>query len=175
MIERTYLRIQTPAKLSHFLQGNKMSHFSKVLPLNNEPSVLSKGCFSVRYFFPMMQWSRAHLLWHLCWESHFLEGPFPSDKIHISFLPVPLMAWMPVNYVLGLATRQRPNKVGVMIGMDSHAWEKQVLLIGSRRCAHSCRGSRLAEGRRHRCSGRKLLMLGMFVGTGCRSRREGRV
>ena len=85
MIERTYLRIQTQAKLSHFLQGNKVSHFSKVLPLNNEPSVLSKGCFSVRYFFPMMQWSRAHLLWHLCWESHFLEGPFPSDKIHISF------------------------------------------------------------------------------------------
>lgn len=32
-----------------------------------------------------MQWRNAHLLWHLCWESHFLEGPFPSDKIHISF------------------------------------------------------------------------------------------
>lgn len=36
-------------------------------------------------FFPMMQWCSAHLLWHLCWESHFLEGPFPSDIIHISF------------------------------------------------------------------------------------------
>lgn len=33
----------------------------------------------------MMQRCRTHLLWHLCWESHFLEGPFPSDKTHISF------------------------------------------------------------------------------------------
>lgn len=61
-----------------------MSHFSRVSPLNNDPSVLSKGCFAARHFFPMMQWCKAHLLWHLCWESHFLEGPFPSDKIHIS-------------------------------------------------------------------------------------------
>lgn len=43
------------------------------------------------------------------------------------------MARMPENYVLSLAARQRqrPNKVGVMIGMDSYAWEKQVLFIGS--------------------------------------------
>lgn len=84
------------------------------------------------------------------------------------------MAWMPVNYVLVLASRQRPNKVGVMIGTDSHAWEKQVLFIGSCRCAHCCGGSRLVEGRHHR-SGRKLLMPGMFVGTGWPRRREGRV
>lgn len=67
------------------LKGNKMSHSSRVSPLNNDPSVLSKGCLSARNFFPMMQWCNTHLLWHLCWESHFLEGPFPSDKIHISF------------------------------------------------------------------------------------------
>lgn len=73
--------------------------------------------------------------------------------------------WMPVNYVLVLASRQRPNKVGVMIGMNRQAWEKQVLFIGSCRCAHCCGGLRLVEGRHHR-SGRKLLMPGMFVGTG---------
>lgn len=84
------------------------------------------------------------------------------------------MAWMLVNYVLGLATGQRPNKVGVMIGIDSHAWEKQVLFIGSHRCAHSCGGLRLAEGRHHR-SGRKLLMPGMFAGMGRPRRRVGRV
>lgn len=89
-------------------------------------------------------------------------------------MPVLLVAWMPENYVLGLASRQRPNKVGVMIGTDGHAWEKQVSFIGSHRCAHSCRGSRLVELRHHR-SGRKLLMPGMFVGTGLLGRREGRV
>lgn len=54
-----------------------------------------------------------------------------------------------MNYVLGLASRQRPNKVGVMIGMDGHAQEKQVSFIGSRRCAHSCGALRLVEGRHH--------------------------
>lgn len=150
-----------------------MSNFSTVSPLNNDPSVLSKGCFAARYFFPMMQWCNTHLLWHLCWERHFLEGPFPSNNSCFS-LTVPLMAWMPVNYVLGLASWQRPNKVGVMIGMDSHAWKKQVLFIGSLRCAHSFRSLRLVEGRHH-CSGRKLLMPGMFVGMGWPRQREGRV
>lgn len=48
-----------------------------------------------------------------------------------------------------------------------------MLFIGSHRCAHGCRALRLVEGRRHR-SGRKLLMPGMFVGTGWLGRREGR-
>lgn len=80
---------------------------------------------------------------------------------------------MPVNYVLGLASWQRPNKVGVMIGVDSHARKKQVSFIGSHRCAHCHGASRLADGRHHR-SGRKLLMPGMFVGTGWPRWREGR-
>lgn len=99
---------------------------------------------------------------HIC--SDICAGKVIFWKVRNFFLPVPLTASMPVNYVLRLATRQRPNKVGVMIGMDSHAWEKQVLFIGSQWCAHGCRGSRLVEGRHHR-SERKLLMPGMFVGT----------
>lgn len=102
----------------------------------------------------------------------FVLGKSFSGRSENFFSPVPLKARMPVNYVLRLATRQRPNKVGVMIGMDSHAWEKQVLFIGSRWCAHSCRGLRLVEGRHHR-SERKLLMPGVFCGHGWPRRREG--
>lgn len=66
-----------------------------------------------------MQWCRAHLLWHLCWEKSFsLEGLFPAIK------SIFLKAC--ASGVLGLAARQRPNKVGVMIGMNSHASETGV-------------------------------------------------
>lgn len=44
-------------------------------------------------FFPMMQWCNTHLLWHLCWESHFLEGPFPSDKNPYFFFCLVCLSW----------------------------------------------------------------------------------
>lgn len=72
-------------------------------------------------------------------------------------------SWMPT--IMHWALRQSPNKVVIMIGTDSQAWEKQVLFIGSQRCDHSGGALRLVE-ERHRRSGKKLLMPGVFCGHG---------
>lgn len=155
------------------LKGNKMSHSSRVWPLNNDPSVLSNARLTAANFFPMMQWHKAHLLWHLCWESHFLEGPFPSDKIHISSCLclswpgcpwITCWDWLPdrgqIKWVLWLAwtaTFERNRccslaHTDVPIAAEPCDWwrEDTTALGGS------------------------SLMAGKFVGTGWPRRREGR-
>lgn len=67
-----------------------------------------------------------------------------------------------------LALRQRPNKVGVMIGMDSHAWEKQVSFIGSHWCAHSYGDLWLVERRHHRSEEEACCCRACLWAWGCR-------
>jgi len=140
------------------LVGRKMTQSSQVWPQNNDPSVPSKAVLLQETFF---QWCND--------ATHFCDTCAGQVIVWIYLcfftLPAPLVDWMPVIHVLGLASRQKPNKVAVKIGTDRHGWETQVSLIGSHRCAHGCGASRLVEERHHR-SGRKPLMPGMFVGMG---------
>lgn len=61
-----------------------MSHFSKVHSWTISPQSYQKVSLLYKNIFPLMQWCSAHLQWHLCWESRFLDASLPCHKIHIS-------------------------------------------------------------------------------------------
>lgn len=88
-----------------------------------------------------------HLLWHLCWESHFLEGPGSSAIKFIYFFFLCASCGLDTRELrVGIgSTTEAQIKWVLWLAWRCWALEKQVF-IGSQRCAHSCGALRLAEG-----------------------------
>lgn len=126
-----------------------MSHSHKVSVVNNDPSVLSKGCLSACYFF---QWCNegTHIWGDICarpvifWKVHSptIKSIFLCSFFFLLYFCCRCLSWSecPWNTCWDRLGGRHPNKVGVMIGIESDSQEKQVSLIGPYRCAHS-RGS----------------------------------